>query len=82
MWRNFEALGVGPCRKALTRSHRSLHGGVLFVQSANQIQALDGATGSLLWRYVRPLADSFRNGRQAIAKNMAIYGERIFAPTA
>ena len=58
------------------------HDGVLFVESADQIQALDGATGSLLWKYVRPLADSFHNGRQAIAKNMAIYGDRIFAPTA
>ena len=33
-----------------------VHDGVIFIESANTIQALDGATGDLLWQYVRPLA--------------------------
>src|SRR5579864_1677510 len=31
-----------------------VHDGIIFIKSANTIQALDGGTGDLLWQYVRP----------------------------
>ena len=58
-----------------------VHGGVIFIESANTIQALDGASGDLLWQYVRPLPEAFRNGGTAIAKNLAIYQDMVYAPT-
>src|SRR6185295_94390 len=45
-------------------------------------QALDAATGELLWQYLRPLSDEFDNGRRARPKAIAIYGDKLFAATA
>jgi alcohol dehydrogenase (cytochrome c) len=59
-----------------------VHDGVLFVQSANEVQALDAATGDLLWRYVRQLPPSFNEGHRNPFKNMAIYQYMLFAQTA
>lgn len=59
-----------------------VHAGVLFVYSGPTVQALDAATGDLLWQYVRTLSDEFDNGRRAHAKAIAIYGDALFAPTA
>jgi len=59
-----------------------VHDGVLFVESANTVQALDGATGDLLWQYVRPLPESLHNGSASIVKNLAIYRNMLYAPTA
>jgi alcohol dehydrogenase (cytochrome c) len=59
-----------------------IHDGVLFIESGNQVQALDGATGDLLWRYARTLPDSFHNGVGEVIRGLAIYHDRIFAPTA
>ncbi|MGH8144514.1 MAG: PQQ-binding-like beta-propeller repeat protein [Steroidobacteraceae bacterium] len=58
------------------------HDGVLFIKSANTVDAFDGASGSLLWSYRRPLPDSLRGGRGDITKNLAIYRDLLFAPTA
>jgi alcohol dehydrogenase (cytochrome c) len=58
-----------------------VHDGVLFIQSANTIQALDGATGDLLWQYVRQLPPAMNNGRTGIVKNIAIYQDKLYAPT-
>ena len=58
-----------------------VHDGVLFVASANRVQALDAATGDLLWQYVRPVPPALNNGANAIAKNMAIYEDRLFVTT-
>lgn len=58
-----------------------VHDGVLFVESANQVQAFNGATGDLLWRYVRQLPPRFHDGRNNPFKSMAIYGDKLFAPT-
>jgi alcohol dehydrogenase (cytochrome c) len=59
-----------------------VHDGVLFVESGASIQALNGATGEVLWQYTRPLPDRLRNGRNARMKNLAIYGDLLYAPTA
>src|SRR5665213_701591 len=58
-----------------------VHDGVIFIKSANEVQALDGATGDLLWKYTRFLPDSLQNGRTEIVKNLAIYQDKLFAPT-
>ena len=59
-----------------------VHDGVLFIESANQVQAFDGASGDLLWTYTRSLPESLQNGRYAIAKNLAIYQDKLFCPMA
>jgi alcohol dehydrogenase (cytochrome c) len=59
-----------------------VHDGVLFVSSAGTIQALDGATGDLLWQYVRPiLATDLNGGRQHRNKGIAIWGDKLIADT-
>jgi alcohol dehydrogenase (cytochrome c) len=59
-----------------------VHDGVLFIKSANTVQALDGRTGDLLWQYVRPLPAALHNGSGNIVKNLAIYQNLLYAPTA
>jgi len=58
-----------------------VHDGILFIESGASIQALDGATGEVLWQYTRPLPDRLQNGRNARMKNMAIDGDLLYAPT-
>jgi alcohol dehydrogenase (cytochrome c) len=59
-----------------------VHDGVMFVYSGAAVQALDAATGNLLWQYLRSLPEEFNNGHNAHAKSLAIYGDKLFAPTA
>ncbi len=59
-----------------------VHEGIIFIKSANTIQALDGRTGDLLWQYVRPLPASLHDGSSAIVRNLAIYQDMLYAPTA
>jgi alcohol dehydrogenase (cytochrome c) len=59
-----------------------VHDGVVFIESANTIEALDGVTGDLLWQYVRPLADQLLNGIDSIMRGLAIYQDKLYAPTA
>jgi alcohol dehydrogenase (cytochrome c) len=59
-----------------------VHEGVMFIYSGAAVQALDAATGDLLWQYQRSLPDEFDNGRRAHTKSIAIHGDRLFAPTA
>ena len=58
-----------------------VHDGVMFIASANTVVALDAANGDLLWTYVRQLPPAMNQGRTVIIKNIALYGDRIFAPT-
>jgi len=55
------------------------HDGVLFVGAyGDKVQALDAATGDLLWQYARKLPE----GRQpSVKKNFAIYENRLYVPT-
>jgi len=57
------------------------HDGVLFIESASTIEALDAASGALLWQYVRSLPEALHNGRDARMKSMAIYQHALYAPT-
>ncbi len=58
-----------------------VHDGILFVESGASIQALNAATGEVLWQYTRTLPEGLHNGREARMKNLAIYGDRLYAPT-
>jgi alcohol dehydrogenase (cytochrome c) len=59
-----------------------VHDGVLFIESGNTVQALDGATGDLLWQYVRQLPDVLLKGSGSVMRGIAIYQDKLFAPTA
>ncbi len=59
-----------------------VHDGVLFVESANTVEALNGTDGSVLWQYVRQLPPRLHDGRQAHMKALAIYQDKLYAPTA
>ncbi|MGH8142735.1 MAG: PQQ-binding-like beta-propeller repeat protein [Steroidobacteraceae bacterium] len=59
-----------------------VHDGVLFVESANTVEALDGANGHMLWQYIRQLPNGLHNGRDARMKSLAIYQDMLYAPTA
>jgi alcohol dehydrogenase (cytochrome c) len=55
------------------------HEGVLFVDSyGDHVQALNAATGDLLWEYDRLLPNDVR---QRLKRNMAIYQEKLYVPT-
>jgi alcohol dehydrogenase (cytochrome c) len=58
-----------------------VHDGIIFVESGASIQALNGATGEVLWQYTRSLPERMRNGQNARMKNLAIYGDLLYAPT-
>lgn len=58
-----------------------VHDGVMFLtHPGNRIQALDAATGTLIWeyRYVYPEASRMLGGP---TRNIALYGERLFLAT-
>jgi alcohol dehydrogenase (cytochrome c) len=59
-----------------------VHDGVLFVQSADTVEAVNAIDGSILWRYVRVLPDALHNGREARIKGMALYESALYAATA
>jgi alcohol dehydrogenase (cytochrome c) len=56
-----------------------VHDGVLFVSSyGDRVQALDAATGDLLWQYSRRLPA----GRgPSVKRSLSIYGSRLYVPT-
>lgn len=56
-----------------------VHDGVMFVHSfGDKVQALDAATGDLLWQYSRRLPKGVAPG---VKRNMSIYGARLYVPT-
>jgi alcohol dehydrogenase (cytochrome c) len=56
-----------------------VHDGVLFVQShGDKVQALDAATGDLLWQYSRRLPAGIAPG---IKRGVGIYGTRLYITT-
>jgi len=61
-----------------------VHDGVLYVHNnLDKIQALDGATGDLLWEYIRDLPQAVidAGGNTATKRNMAIYQDNIIVAT-
>jgi alcohol dehydrogenase (cytochrome c) len=59
-----------------------VHDGVVFIESGNTVEALDGAKGDLLWQYVRPLGGELISGRESTMRGIAIYQDKLYAPTA
>ena len=58
-----------------------VHDGVLYLPNPHGvIQALDAATGDLLWEY-RPKAGGAPAEGNGVQRNIAIYGDKIFATT-
>ena len=56
-----------------------VHDGVIFVHSfGDKVQALDAATGDLLWQYSRELP---KDVRPTVKRNLAMYGDKLFVPT-
>ncbi|HEV2200077.1 MAG TPA: PQQ-binding-like beta-propeller repeat protein [Bryobacteraceae bacterium] len=58
-----------------------VYNGVMYVGNPGDvIQAIDAATGDLVWEYRRPLppATSFRNGLGQRKRSIALYGDRIY----
>ena len=56
-----------------------VYDGVMYLASpGNVVQALDAASGTLLWEYRRPLPEAFRG---AGSRNLAIYGGTLFMGT-
>jgi len=56
-----------------------IHDGVMFVQGYGDIvQALNAATGDLLWQYTRRLPKGVNAGTK---KAMSIFGDRLYMPT-
>jgi alcohol dehydrogenase (cytochrome c) len=58
-----------------------VHDGVMFVQSGEEVQALDAANGTLLWRYVRDVPESDRGLYNRIERTIALFGDMVFAAT-
>ncbi len=56
-----------------------VHDGVMFVFGfGDRVEALDAATGDLLWHYARKLPE---DARPAVKRNMSLYGDKLFVPT-
>jgi alcohol dehydrogenase (cytochrome c) len=56
-----------------------IHDGVIFVHSfGDNVQALNAATGDLLWQYARKLPDGFN---ATVKRNIALYGDRLLVAT-
>ena len=56
-----------------------VHDGVLFAFGyGDKAQAIDAATGDLLWQYSRQLPKDFQAGTK---RNLAIYGDKLLVPT-
>ncbi len=55
-----------------------VHNGVIFVSSGIRVEAIDGATGEVLWQYNRPGVGS---GAGAVVRNIAIYMNEVLVPT-
>jgi alcohol dehydrogenase (cytochrome c) len=59
-----------------------VHDGVIFVYSGAAVQALDAAKGDLLWQYIRSLPAGAAGFGGSHGKGLAIYRDKLFAPTA
>ena len=56
-----------------------VHNGVMFVHAyGDKVQALDAATGDLLWQYSHRLP---RERAPSVKRSIAIYGTRLYVPT-
>lgn len=59
-----------------------VHDGVIFVYSnRDQVDALNAATGEVLWTYKRELPAAASGLPMRVKRNMALYGDRLFVAT-
>ena len=59
-----------------------VHNGVIFVHSyADHVQALDAATGDLLWQYARQTPKNGGSFLSLVKRNIAIYGNHLLVGT-
>jgi alcohol dehydrogenase (cytochrome c) len=59
-----------------------VHDGVLFVYSnRDQVDALDAASGNVLWTYKRALPATSSGLPMRVKRNMALYGDRLYLAT-
>jgi alcohol dehydrogenase (cytochrome c) len=61
-----------------------VHDGVLYIEgNSDRVDALDAATGDLLWQYVRDLPQPLlaAGGNSLTKRNMAIYGNALIVAT-
>lgn len=59
-----------------------VHDGVMFVNSNGTVQALDGGTGDLLWKFTRRAAPVTPAGPPVSQpRNLAIFGTTLYVPT-
>jgi alcohol dehydrogenase (cytochrome c) len=56
-----------------------VHDGVMFVESGAAVQALDAASGELLWQYVRAVDEP--TIRASRVKALALYRDKLYVPT-
>jgi len=59
-----------------------VHDGVLFIESGNTIEAINAADGTIVWQYLRALPEELHSGRDARMRGLAIYQDKLYAPTA
>jgi alcohol dehydrogenase (cytochrome c) len=56
-----------------------IHDGVLYLAGGSSVvQALDGASGDLIWEYRREVPAQSIGGIMGASRNIAIYGDKIF----
>jgi len=59
-----------------------VHDGVMYLtHPMNRVQALDAATGELLWDYRRTFPEGYRGGFFSQLRSIAIYDDKIIIPT-
>ncbi|MBL6617596.1 MAG: PQQ-binding-like beta-propeller repeat protein [Reyranella sp.] len=56
-----------------------VHDGVMFVLSGGSVRALDAGTGSLLWKFTRPVPPGIALADQP--HGIALYGTAVYVPT-
>lgn len=58
-----------------------VHDGVLFIHNADEVEALDAATGTLLWHYVRDIAPEFRGPFTMVERSFSMFGTNLYVAT-
>jgi alcohol dehydrogenase (cytochrome c) len=59
-----------------------VHDGIIFLNSASDIEALDAANGAFLWRYRRDVAPEYRGPLNMVQRSLAIFGRNLYIATA
>ena len=82
--KNLRVAWTWSLNSGVTESEPLVHDGILFVtNSGDKIQALNAATGDLIWEYRRDLAPQLiQQGGNSLAKrNMALFGDNLYITT-